>query len=86
MQTAKDPQKEATLRRMQTEMLMLDSDFKKKERQKADIMMEQKRIKLNITKIEMELAEKDRQLKKLEQEQFVLKNDMGSLKKKMMVL
>ena len=84
--TTRDPQKEAARQRMQNEMLMLDSDFKKKERQKADIMMEQKRIKLSITKIEMELVEKTRQLKKIEQEQFVLKNDMGSLKKRMMVL
>jgi len=81
-----DPEKEAARRRMQNEMLIMDSDFKKKERQKAEILMDKKRIKLSLDKIQAELFEKDRLLKKLEQEQFMLKNDMGSLKKKMMVL
>lgn len=81
----RDPQKEAALRRMQSEMLMLDSDFKKKERQKAEMLMDKKRVKMSLDKIQAELFEKDRLLKKLEQEQFMIKNDMGSLKKKMMV-
>jgi hypothetical protein len=81
-----DPQKDAERRRLQNEMLMMDSDFKKKERQKAELLMDKKRVKMSLDKIQAELAEKDRLLKKLEQEQFVLKNDMGSLKKRMMVL
>lgn len=81
-----DPQKEAARRRMQNEMLLMDSDYKKKERQKAEMLMDKKRIKMSLDKAQVELAEKDRLLKKLEQEQFMLKNDMGSLKKRMMVL
>jgi hypothetical protein len=83
MQTQKDPQKEADRRRMQNEMLLLDSDFKKKERQKGDIAMEKKRLKQKLDQLQVELDEKDRQLKKITQEQFLISNDMNSLKRKM---
>ena len=81
-----DSQKETTRRRMQNEMLMLDSDLKKKERQKMDFQMEKKRIKQRMDQVGMDLAENDRQIKKLEQEQFLIANDINSLKKKINAL
>lgn len=81
-----DPQKEADRRRYQNEMLLLDSDFKKKGRQKVELEMEKKRLKQKLDQVQAELAEKDQQLKKITQEQFLISNDMNSLKRKMNAL
>jgi len=81
-----DSQKQADRRRYQNDMLLLDSDFKKKERQKAEIALEKKKLEQKLNQVQMELEEKDRQLKKITQEQFLIGNDMNSLKRKMNVL
>lgn len=86
MPATKDPQKEADRRRLQNDMLLLDSDFKKKGRQKMDLEMEKKRLKQKLDQVQMELDEKDRQLKKITQEQFLISNDMNSLKRRMNAL
>lgn len=84
--STQNPQKEADRRRYQSDMLILDSDFKKKERQKGDIMMEKRRLKQKLDQVQAELEEKDRELKKITQEQFMIGNDINSLKRRMNAL
>lgn len=85
MQT-QNPQKEADRRRLQNDMLLLDSDFRKKARQRVELEMEKKRLKQKLDQVKMELDEKDRQLKKITQDQFIIGNDMSSLKRKINAL
>lgn len=86
MPATQNPQKDADRRRYQNEMLLLDSDFKKKGRLKMDLEMEKKRLKQKLDQVQAELAEKDQQLKKITQEQFLISNDINSLKRRMNAL
>jgi hypothetical protein len=81
-----DPNKEALRRRLQTDLVMLEADLKKKMRKMEEIEAEKKNIKKNLAAFEMAYAVKVRDQKKAEQEQFVLNNEIISLKKKINTL
>lgn len=77
-----NPNKGADLKRFQVELTMLQSDFNKKEREKADLEAEKRAVKLKIDRIQLEMEEKNMAIKKIERDQFILQNDINSLKRK----
>lgn len=78
----KDPNTEAAKRRMQVELTLLQSDLKKKERARTAVDDEIKLIRKNMAAFELAHASKIREMKKIEQEQMIISNDLASLKKK----
>jgi len=78
--------KKAQMRRIQTDIMILDADLKKKVRAKEEILMELKRLKREQDMLMVEIKNKDSELKKIDNDQMMLMNEIKSLKKKLNVL
>lgn len=63
-------------------MIMMQSDLKKKERNRTEVDDEIKSIRKNMAAFELAHAAKIRELKKLEQDELMISNELASLKKK----
>lgn len=72
--------------RIQSELIILESDYKKNEREKGELVMEIRRLKKEKTQIEIYLEEKEQGIKKLESEQAMVEGEMKNLKKKLNLL
>lgn len=71
----------ALSRRLQTDLMILQSDFKKKQAKKAEIEMQKKRLNLQLQRLEIELAAQDAELKKLDREFFIFETEIARTKK-----
>lgn len=72
--------------RIQSELIILESDYRKNEREKGELAMEIRRLKKEKTQIEIYLEEKEKGIKKLESEQAMVEGEMKNLKKKLNLL
>jgi len=78
--------KKAQVRRIQSDIMILDADLKKKIRAKEGFLMEVKRLKREQDMLTMEIKNKDSELKKIDNEQMIITNEIKSLKKKLNIL
>lgn len=75
-----DPQTQARQHRLQMDIMLKDADYKKNERKKADLDIAIRDLKKKKQQIEMEMFQKENELKKLVVTQVQLFNDIKKLK------
>ena len=75
-----DPQVEARKHRLQMDIMIKDSDFKKNERKKIDLDVAVRDLKRKRNQIDVELQQKETELKKLTMTQVQLFNETKKLK------
>lgn len=78
--------KKAQLRRLESDLLILQSDFRKNERKKIDIQIELKKIKHEKDILTSNIQTKEAEIKKIDSNQFVINEDIKALKKKINLL
>ncbi len=86
MLSEEDQNRQTARRRLESEMVILQSDGKKIERQTEDIAIEIKRISDNIKRLELDIQTKEAARRKLETEKMLNDGEMARLKKRMNVL
>lgn len=75
-----DPQTEAKRHRLQMDIMIKDSDFKKNERKKIDLDVAIRDLKRKRNQIDVEIQQKEIELKKLTMTQVQLFNETKKLK------
>lgn len=83
-EVGKDTQ--AKRHRMESDLLILKSDFSKNERTRSDLEMEITQMKKKITQIGLDIETKEEELKKMENEQRMLGEDIKRVTKKLKFL
>jgi predicted nucleic acid-binding Zn-ribbon protein len=87
MQDPKDNLDKKTLRRrLQVDLTMLESDHMKNERKLEELRAEQVRLKRKKEQLEMEIAEGDLEVKKIEGDQAMIFGEIRKLRKKINAL
>ncbi len=72
--------------RLERDIVIAESDLKKVLRERTDLEIEQKRLKKQEERIRVERDALDRKLKKTEDDQRLLEEEIKSLKKKLKTL
>lgn len=81
---AKD--KRAKVHRIQTDLAILDSDLMKNERSIEDLKLILKKDKHEKDRLEVEIEESEKQLRKLEGDNMIMITEIRKLRKKMNLL
>lgn len=72
----------AHLHRSQMDLAIAESDFRKKQRAQVDLDMQIRELKKKRTQIDFEIADKDREFKKIENEIMMDQQTIHNMKKK----
>jgi|GEM_PF-1145533 hypothetical protein len=83
---AGDGERKAAYRRLQTESLIFEQDLKKKTRYHEALVAEIRQLKMNLTRLEVALREKQSDEAKLARELGILQTEATRIKKKMNLL
>ena len=78
--------KKSELRRLQTDMMIMDSDAKKKAREKEMMLAEIKKLKREADMLKVEISTKELAIKKVDADIFGMMNEIRMLKKKINLL
>lgn len=78
--------KKAQLRRLQSDLLILESDLRRNERKKSEIQMMLKKLKHQRDLLIIEIKSKEDEIKKIDSNQFIINEDIKMLKKKINLL
>lgn len=81
-----DTQKEAKKHRLQMEIVMKESDYKKEEHKKVEMEIEIRKLKQKQQQIVMEIATKERDMGKLHGEQLMRFAEIKKLKNELNLL
>jgi hypothetical protein len=76
----------AKRRRLQYDLIILDSDLKKMVAKKEQGLAEIKRLKRQADLLKVQIEDKEREQKKMDSEEALVRNDFLALKKKINVL
>jgi hypothetical protein len=76
----------AKRRRLQYDLIILDSDLKKMVAKKEQSLAEIKRLKRQADLLKVQIEDKEREQKKMDSEEALVRNDFMALKKKINVL
>ncbi|MEI7749825.1 MAG: hypothetical protein WCJ25_02375 [Candidatus Moraniibacteriota bacterium] len=83
---AGDRDRIAAYRRAQSDYLIFDQDIKKKTRYHEALVAEVRQLKMNLTRIEITLRDKQAEETKLARELGILQTEANRLKKRMNML
>jgi len=78
--------KGAKLHRTQTDLVLLESDFRKNERAIEELELDMKKLKKQRTQLDFDIEEKEKQIKKIQDEQMILTDEIKQTKHKMNLL
>ncbi|MCX6766110.1 MAG: hypothetical protein NT136_04095 [Candidatus Moranbacteria bacterium] len=78
--------KGAQVRRIQLDLTILESDYRKNERELEDLRLELTKMKRQRSQLDLEIGEEEEKVKKLQNEQMILVDELKRLKHKMNLL
>ncbi len=78
--------KSAQRHRIQSDIIMLDSDLRRNEAKKAALEMELRRLKDQKSRLDLDILAKEEEIRKMAGEQTALEGEIRSLRKKLNVL
>lgn len=81
-----DEDLKAKRRRLQYDLIILDSDLKKMVAKKEQGLAEIKRLKRQADLLKVQIEDKEREQKKMDSEEALVRNDFLALKKKINVM
>lgn len=86
MLSEEENEKRAARRRLESEMVILQSDGNKIRRQAEDIAIDIRRISDNIKRLELDIQTKEAARRKLDTDKMLNETEIARLKKRMNVL
>ena len=86
MLSEEDQSRQAARRRLESEMVILQSDGKKIERQVQDIAIEIKRLSDSVKRLELDIQAKEAARRKLDTDKMLNDGEIARLKKRMNIL
>jgi hypothetical protein len=86
MLSEEENEKRAARRRLESEMVILQSDGNKIRRQAEDIAVEIRRISDNIKRLELDIQTKEAARRKLDTDKMLNETEIARLKKRMNLL
>jgi hypothetical protein len=72
----------AKKRRLQYDLLIMDADFKKITNKREELLAEIKKLRRQADLLRVQIDDKEKEEKKIENEEMLAKNEMSALKKK----